>query len=74
MNGNCEVDTGLACVWVKALERLERTPYCEERLRLNPPVDWQLEGMASWVTLALERDQVFMGRDQESLYASEVLD
>lgn len=74
MDGKCETDPEMACVWVKALERLERTPYEGEKLRLNPPVDWQLEEKASWVTLALGRDQVPTGSEQDPRYASEVMD
>lgn len=73
MDGRCEVDPSMDCVWLKALERLARTPWSEERLRLNPPVDWQLEEMASWVTLALGRDQIPMGGDHETHSASEIL-
>lgn len=74
MDGKCETDPEMDCVWVKALERLEKTPYEGERLRLNQPVDWQLEEMASWVTLALGRDQIPTGSEQEPRYASEVME
>jgi len=74
MDGKCETDPEMDCVWVKALERLAKTPYDQEGLRLNPPVDWQLEETASWVTLALGRDQVPTGSDTGPRYASEVMD
>ena len=73
LDGTCETDPAMDCVWLKALERIEKTPYKEERLRLNPPVDWRLEEMASWVTLATGRDQVQTGSDTEPRYASEVM-
>lgn len=74
MDGKCETDPDMDCVWVKALERIDKTPYGQEKLRLNPPVNWQLEEMASWVTLALGYDQVSIGSDNEPRYASEVID
>lgn len=74
MDGKCEADPAMDCVWVKALERIARTPYEGEQLRLNPPVDWQLEELASWATLALGRDQVGTGSETEPRYATEVLD
>jgi len=74
MDGKCEVEPDMDCVWVKALGRLPRTPWEEERLRLNPPVDWQLEGLASWVTFAIGRDQVATGTEDEPRYATEILE
>jgi hypothetical protein len=74
LDGKCETDPEMDCVWLKALERLEKTPYGNECLRLNPPVDWRLEEMASWVTLALGRDQVTTGSETRPRYASEVID
>ena len=73
LDGTCETDPEMDCVWLKALERIEKTPYKNECLRLNPPVDWRLENMASWVTLATGRDQVTTGSDSEPRYASEVM-
>jgi len=73
-DGTCEIDGETPCAWVKALERLPRTPWDHERLRINPPVDWQLEDMASWVTLAIGRDQVTTGSDQGPRYVTEILD
>lgn len=74
MDGKCETDPEMDCVWVKALERIAKTPYDQEQLRLNPPVDWRLEDMASWATLALGRDQVATGSESEPRYALEVMD
>ena len=50
LNGHCEVKPEMDCVWVKGIERIKKTPYGHEILRLNPPVDWRLKGQASWVT------------------------
>lgn len=71
-DGTCEVYPDRDCVWLKAVERVQRTPYAEEVARLNPPVDWRLEGMASWVTHATERDRIPTGTDEMPRYAPEV--
>lgn len=73
-DGKCEVEAELDCVWVQALERLHRTPWDGEELRLNPPVDWRLEGAASWVTFALGHDQVPTGSEARPRYVSEILE
>lgn len=74
LNGACEVKPEMVCVWVKAVERAPRTPYAGEIYRLNPPVDWQLDGMASWVTFATGRDQITTGSETKMRYASEALE
>ena len=56
-DGHCEVRPEKACVWVKAIERSASTPWHEEIYRVNPALDWRLEGLASWVTFATGRDQ-----------------
>jgi hypothetical protein len=58
---------------VKGIERSKKTPYGNEIYRLNPPVDWQLKGEASWVTYSLGRDKVPTGVDAEVRYATEAL-
>ena len=73
LNGKCEVKPENNCVWVKAVERSQKTPYAREILRLNPPVDWRLEGQASWVTYSLGRDVVPTGTDVVVRYADEAL-
>ena len=74
LNGKCEVKPDMDCVWVKAVERAPRTPYAHEIYRLNPPVDWRLAGLASWVTFATGRDQVPTGSEARIRYATEVLE
>lgn len=73
LDGRCEVDPELDCVWVKVYERRARTPWSAELHRLNPPVDWQLEGLASWVTFAIGRDRIATGSDTRVRTASEIL-
>lgn len=72
--GKCETDPDMDCVWFKALERIERTPYAAEKTRLNPPVDWQLEGLSSYVTYGTGRDQVGTGNELEVRYADDVME
>ena len=73
LNGHCEVKPEMDCVWVKGIERIQKTPYAKEMYRLNPPVDWRLEGQASWVTYALGRDIVPTGTDTTVRYATEAI-
>ena len=74
LDGSCEVEPERPCIWVQVLERLPRTPWSHEQLRLNPPVDWRLEGLASWVTFAVGRDRVATGSESEPRSAAEVLE
>jgi len=73
LNGKCEVKPEMDCVWVKGYERAQKTPYTAEFYRLNPPVDWRLEGQASWVTYSLGRDQITTGTDTRMRYATEAV-
>ena len=69
LDGKCEVYPDKDCVWLKGMERIERTPYAPEKLRLNQPVDWRLEGMSSYVTFATGRDQICTGNEAACPYA-----
>ena len=71
--GKCEVVPEADCIWVKAVERAEKTSYADQIGALNPPVDWQLHGTASWVTFAVGRDQVTTGSGSGPSHASEVI-
>ena len=73
LDGKCEVKPEDDCTWVRAIERSRKTPYAREILRLNPPVDWRLEGQASWVTFSLGRDEISTGTDTTIRYATEAL-
>jgi hypothetical protein len=62
-NGACEVKPEMRCVWVKAEERSRTLPllpraWREEIDHTRPPVDNQLQGQASWVSLVTGRDRV----------------
>lgn len=74
LDGHCEVYPERDCVWVKAYERAPRTPYAHEIYRLNPPVDWRLEGLATWVTMPTGLDQITTGVEKGIRYADEVLE
>ena len=73
LDGTCEVEPTMDCVWVKAIERSRHTPYDGEIGGLNPPVDWQLQDKSSWVTFATGRDQVITGIGTGPHHASEVI-
>ena len=74
LNGKCEVYPERDCVWVKGIERIPRTPWGREIYRLNPPVDWRLEGLATWVTMPTGLDQVTTGSEQGVRYGDEVVE
>ena len=61
LEGKCEVDPTMVCVWVKAYHRSRKLPWPEEIHDLRPPVDWSLKGSSSWVNLITERDQISSG-------------
>jgi hypothetical protein len=61
LDGQCEVYPDRECVWVTAYARSQRLFWPEEIHDLRPPVDWTLEGSASWVNLLTGRDQVVSG-------------
>jgi len=57
-NGNCEVYADKRCVWVEAWEGSRRLPVCRDHMtRVNPPVDWRLQGTSSWANRARGRDR-----------------
>lgn len=51
-NGHCEVKPDMRCVWTVAYERaLEMPVYGAELIQIQPPVNRQLEGTASWINM-----------------------
>jgi hypothetical protein len=57
-NGNCEVVPEMKCVWVEAYERSQKMPiYGHEIMKLQPPVNRQLEGDSAWVNMLTGVDQ-----------------
>ena len=61
LDGACEVYPEMECVWVTAYARSQRLFWPEELHDLRPPVDWSLQGSASWVNFLTGRDQVVSG-------------
>jgi hypothetical protein len=74
MDGSCEVKRTEPCIWVQAIERSARTSYHHDLGKLNPPVDWQLSGAASWVTVAVGCTDVTTGSGNGPHHAEEVID
>jgi hypothetical protein len=58
-DGNCEVYPDKRCVWLLAVQRARRLPFWHDHMdRLQPPVDWRLQGTSSWINLFTGRDAV----------------
>ena len=73
MDGGCEVYPEKACVWVNAHRRSQKLPWPDELHDLRPPVDWSIQGSASWVNLLTGRDQVRSGCQNEPESALQVV-
>ena len=59
VDGHCEVHPDRACVWVRAWEGSRRLPLWRDHMeRLQPPVDWRLQGTSSWANAATGRDRI----------------
>ncbi len=56
MDGSCEVDRSMTCVWYNAVTRSQKLPWPKEIYHQNPAVDWSLQGTASWVNTISGRD------------------
>lgn len=61
LGGNCEVKPEMQCVWVRAYAGSQRFWWSHEFHELRPPVDWSLQGSASWVNVVTGRDQITSG-------------
>ena len=58
-NGHCEVKPEMRCVWTVAFERATQMPkYGDEFIEIQPPVNRQLEGTASWVNMLAGTDAI----------------
>lgn len=60
-DGHCEVKPEMQCAWVRAYDGSRRLWWPHEFHDLRPPVDWSLQGSASWVNLVTGRDQIKTG-------------
>jgi methylenetetrahydrofolate reductase (NADPH) len=56
MDGSCEVDRSMTCVWFNAVNRSQKFPWPDEIYQRNPAVDWSLKGSSSWVNAITGRD------------------
>ena len=58
VNGNCEVQPDLPCVWVQAWKGSRVLPLWRDHMEshLNKPVDWRLQETGSWENLVTGRD------------------
>lgn len=72
MDGNCEVYPEKPCIWVNAYNRSQRLPWPEELHDLRPPVDWSIQGSASWLNWLTGRDQIKSGCRNEPESAIEI--
>ena len=61
LDGSCEVYPEMQCVWVIAYTRSQHLLWPEEIHDLRPPVDWSLQGSASWINFLTGRDQIVSG-------------
>ncbi|MCA9959538.1 MAG: methylenetetrahydrofolate reductase C-terminal domain-containing protein, partial [Anaerolineales bacterium] len=58
-NGHCEVKPEMRCVWTVAYERTLQMPvYGDDFIMIQPPVNRQLEGTASWINMLAGIDMV----------------
>ena len=58
VNGNCEVQPDLPCVWVQAWKGSRALPLWRDHMKshINKPVDWRLQETGSWENLVTGRD------------------
>ena len=50
LNGNCEIEPDMRCVWVEAWERSQRMPQFGAGIHaVLTPTDRSLEGTSSWI-------------------------
>jgi hypothetical protein len=61
LDGRCEVKPEMVCVWVRAYDYSQRLIWAHEIHDLRPPVDWSIQGSASWINLLTGRDQIRSG-------------
>ena len=58
IDGNCEVQPDLPCVWVQAWRGSRLLPVWRDHMQhLNKPVDWRLQETGSWENLISHRDR-----------------
>lgn len=56
--GYCEVFPEKRCIWVQAYKRSQNMPiYGPEIQRVQPPVNWLLEGTSAWINMITGADR-----------------
>ncbi|TFH36013.1 MAG: hypothetical protein E4G99_05975 [Anaerolineales bacterium] len=61
LDGSCEVQPDMKCIWLLAHARAQRLPWSQEFHDLRPPVDWSLKGSSSWINYLTGRDRFQSG-------------
>ena len=56
LNGHCEVVPDMMCVWVKAERRSRWLPWRAAIFRIQPGLDWSLQGSSAWINLLAGRN------------------
>ena len=50
LDGRCEIEPSMTCVWVSAWERSKEMPlYGSQILKIQPPLNRQLQGTSAWI-------------------------
>ena len=52
INGMCETDPSMPCVWLRIYERAERLGRTDLLMKLQPDLDWRGQGTSTWIPLA----------------------
>ena len=55
MNGHCEVTPEMMCVWVKAERRSNWLPWRSTMLKVQPALNWSLQGSSAWMNVLAGR-------------------
>ena len=55
-DGGCEVDPGMRCVWLEALDGAGRMAAAAKFANLQPPADHRLSGSSAWVRAIVGED------------------
>lgn len=51
INGMCETDPSMPCVWLRIYERAERLGRVDRLMKLQDDLDWRGQGTSSWLSL-----------------------
>ncbi len=51
VNGMCETDPSMPCVWLRIYERAERLGRMDRLMKLQNDLDWRGQGTSTWIPL-----------------------